>query len=90
MASLESLREQYSRNYSAVIDMEAGTWTYTDGSLTLVFTTREKWVNYVDAQRAEALKGLLLLRDYTSEIQNLPGIKPYFRSDEDSGGLSPT
>lgn len=87
MASLEYWQEKYSKIYTAEINLEDGTWTYTDGALTKVFNNRSEWLRYVQKERDEALRGLLGYRDFASEIQQLPGTKPLF-VEEGEGGLS--
>lgn len=76
---------QYHKHYTANLDLATGELTEPDTGK--IFADRSEWLSYVKAKRAEALTYLLERRDLSSDVQQLPGVKPTF-IDEEASNLS--
>lgn len=66
---------------SCSIDLETG--KATDNVTGIVYETREHWLREINRQKRAAMQTLINNRDHASDLQNLPGRKPYRTSDID-------
>lgn len=83
MQSVEDWGEQLNRRYRASLNASTGEWTDVDTGT--IYKTKAAWDRYVLKMQEQARKGLEEFRDPSSDLQNLPGTKPYFSNDQ---GLS--